>query len=150
MLRLSDLPDLLGRLETAIGENRSIDAEIDEQAWQRPKYALPRDPDDPDLPWYTGRIEDAMILLPGGFDWIIRSRRDGRDVTVILNDGHSFWTGRAGNAALAMSAACLRARATLELRDLLSGRDLEIAVSQFICHDPVKIASEAFSQFLTG
>lgn len=121
---MTDLMELASRVEAGEGPDRDLDAEIKEAVGHMWDYAAdwgPRGHDKPVAFAYTASLDAAMTLIPGDEMWDV-SRESADTYTADLTcfyrgivdyepDADKVPFGRAKSPALALTAACLRARA---------------------------------------
>jgi hypothetical protein len=131
------LVELAERVEAATGPDRKIDAaicrEIDLPLCVEPDClpdvmlkildrieggSEPEWDDDPDCPFYTHSLDAAMTLVPEGFYWSVDARSFAM-LSMRLGEGKPYFSPlnggpTAATPALALTAACLRARAAAE------------------------------------
>lgn len=106
---------LASRVEAATGADRELDALVAEAHWQS-RWGRSK-PKDIKAEPVTASLDAAMTLVPSGL--ILRNYQSSRFVPhsceVALSWAHGGWLGNSDHSfALALTAACLRARAMLE------------------------------------
>lgn len=108
----NDLMDLAARVEAASGPDREIDKAVQRATGDGSgnhwfKNHLGEHTTDDLAPAYTASLDAAMILVPEGWTcWSLRSERIGTGVDGQEQRELAF----AATPALALTAACLRAR----------------------------------------
>jgi hypothetical protein len=99
---VSDLLALAERCEAATGSGRDVDLEWEVHfacGVQRPEPLA-----------YTASLDAAMTLVPEDREWVLANYRSPKTVARV----GAFNQGSAATPALALTAAALRARASLE------------------------------------
>ena len=115
---MSDLVELADRVSALGGPDREVDFEIEKLV--RPRAYMLDGPARQD-PAYTASLDAAMTLVPDGWEW----QMEAEETEMFFPP--SPWTYRvemgnlikveAATPALALTAAALRARATLQETD---------------------------------
>ena len=101
---MSDIADLIARVEAAQGPDRELDAEIHALGLTvDSRLVIPRA--------YTASLDAAAALVPDGGDWS-RHRGVNGQMTMQVWGPDAMWPGlsQAATPALALCAAALRAR----------------------------------------
>jgi hypothetical protein len=113
---MSDLSDLIARVKAASGGDREIDLDI--ARMMGVTVMRQRDDDtgaDEYTHWhYTSSIDDALTLLPGGYEYELTNLYGVARASVGLNcdPGPFYGSNEGGSMPLALLAAILRARQT--------------------------------------
>jgi hypothetical protein len=120
----SSFPQLLERVKTAVGADRELDAAIatellgmevkrepNRRTWRvghrrtKTKEAMPWQ----SLPRYSASIDDALVLVPFGWDWTLESGKQAACVLICQDGDDEVFVETAPSLPLAILAAVLSA-----------------------------------------
>ncbi len=114
---MTDISELIARIEAATGPDQELDAEIHLLATKNTIACVADIMAGCELGWehpaYTASIDAALKLAPEGWDWIIGASAGSK--FPVANLGRSYPTNKnvaheAATPALALCAAALKAR----------------------------------------
>lgn len=113
---MTDLTELAKRVEAATGPSRALDHDVAVAIGERASNGAINV-----AAMYTGSLDSAMTLVPEGWQyWEVRMKRIGTDdpaaaaeISRMIGDDVEFENGYAATPSLALTAACLRARAAM-------------------------------------
>lgn len=111
---MTDLSDLIARLEAATEGSRELSDEVlvalwvtRDDGWVKPNGDVCEWGDEPNC---TESLDDALGLVPEGWGWMVEGRHGKGQATVYLTGDEHWPLLAAATPALALCAAILRAK----------------------------------------